>query len=84
MPIRVLKFTKCTKLYKNMEISSPSELKIVASYGDKQKVKGCYIMNDNYFDEFVLEVIINKKYLSEEQLDYFKQKPIEFEMKDPF
>lgn len=66
-----------------MEISSPSELKIVASYGDKQKVKRCYIMNDNYFDEFVLEVIINKKYLSEEQLDYFKQKPIEFEMKDP-
>lgn len=46
--------------------------------------KGCYIMNDNYFDEFVLEVIINKKYLSEEQLDYFKQKLIEFEMKDPF
>ena len=28
MPIRVLKFTKCTKFYKNTEISSPSELEI--------------------------------------------------------
>ncbi len=70
MPIRVLKFTKCTKLYKNMEISSPSELKIVASYGDKQKIKGCYIMNDNYFDEFVLEVIIRPFLDLEEKIEY--------------
>ena len=28
MPIRVQKFTKCTKFYENMEISSPSVLEL--------------------------------------------------------
>ena len=50
----------------------------------KKKVDGYYIMNDNYFDEFILQAIINKKYLSEEQLELLKQDAIEFEIKDPF
>ena len=41
-------------------------------------------MNDNFFDKFVLNVIINKKYLSEKQLELFKQTPIEFEVEEPF
>ena len=49
-----------------------------------EKVDGYYIMNDNYFDEFILQAIINKKYLSEEQIELLKQDVIEFEIKDPF
>ena len=45
---------------------------------------GYYIMNDNYFDEFILQAIINKKHLSKEQLELLKQDAIEFEIKDPF
>ena len=41
-------------------------------------------MNDNYFNEFVLNVIINKKYLSKEQLNLLEQDAIEFEIVDPF
>lgn len=41
-------------------------------------------MNDNFFDEFVLSVVIDKKYLSEEQMQLLGQEPIEFEIKDPF
>ena len=41
-------------------------------------------MNDNFFDEFVLSVVIDKKYLSQEQLELFNQEPIEFEIEDPF
>ena len=41
-------------------------------------------MNDNFFNEFVLSVVIDRKYLSEEQLKLLEQEPIEFEIEDPF
>lgn len=41
-------------------------------------------MNDNFFNEFVLSVVIDKKYLSEEQLKLLKQETIEFEIEEPF
>lgn len=41
-------------------------------------------MNDNFFNEFVLSVVIDKKYLTEEQLKLLEQEPIEFEIEDPF
>ena len=42
------------------------------------------IMNDNFFDEFVLSVIVDKKYLSNEQLKMLKQDSIEFDVEEPF
>ena len=41
-------------------------------------------MNDNYFDEFLLQAIINKKYLSQKQLEALNQEYIDFELTDPF
>ncbi|MBP3800072.1 MAG: aminopeptidase, partial [Bacilli bacterium] len=58
--------------------------KIEDSYGDKVHKDGYYIMNDNFFDDFVIEVMIDKKYLSKQQLELFNQKPILFEMNEPF
>ena len=58
--------------------------KIEDSYGDKVHKDGYYIMNDNFFDDFVIEVMIDKKYLSDEQLQLFNQKPILFDMNEPF
>lgn len=58
--------------------------KIEDSYGDKVHKDGYYIMNDNFFDDFVIEVMIDKKYLLKEQLELFNQKPILFEMNEPF
>ena len=39
---------------------------------------------DNFFDEFVLEVIIDKKYLSLEQLKLLNQKPVLIPLDDPY
>ena len=50
--------------------------KVEDSYGDKEKVNGYYIMNDNYFDKYVFTVIINKKYLSKKQLELYNKKGI--------
>lgn len=62
----------------------PQRWKAEDNYGTDEKVNGYYVMNDNYFDEFVLQAIINRKYLSEEQLKMLNQEPIEFEIRDPF
>lgn len=62
----------------------PIRWKVEDSKGDEEKVNGYYIMNDNYFDEFVLNVIIDKKYLSVQQLKLLGQEPIEIEVTDSF
>lgn len=58
--------------------------KIEDSYGDKVHKDGYYIMNDNFFEAFVIEVIIDKKYLSKEQLEILNQEPILFDVTEPF
>ncbi len=62
----------------------PIRWKVEDSKGDKEKVNGYYVMNDNYFDEFVLNIVIDKKYLSNAQLELLEQKPIEIEIADSF
>ena len=58
--------------------------KVEDSKGDEEKANGYYIMNDNYFDAFVLNIIIDKKYLSNKQLQLLEQEPIEIEVTDSF
>lgn len=62
----------------------PIRWKIEDSYGDKEKVNGYYIMNDNFFNEFVLSVVIDKKYLSKEQLSLLEENAIDIEVEEPF
>lgn len=62
----------------------PQRWKLEDSYGTLEKVDGYYIMNDNYFSEFILQAVINKKYLSKEQLEMLNQEAIEFEINDSF
>lgn len=68
----------------NLVDNKPQRWKIEDSYGDKEKVNGYYIMNDNFFNEFVLSVVINKKYLSSEQLKLLEQNAINFDIEEPF
>lgn len=59
-----------------IEEGIPKRWKVEDSYGNKEKVNGYYIMNDNYFDKYVFTVIIDKKYLSTKQLELYNQKGI--------
>ena len=68
----------------NMIKNKPQRWKFEDSYGNKEKINECYIMNDNFFDEFVLSVVIDKKYLSEEQIQLLAQEPIEFDIGGSF
>lgn len=68
----------------NLVNDLPQRWKVEDSYGDKEKVNGYYIMNDNFFNEFVLCIVIDRKYLSNQQLLLLNQEPIYVDVKDPF
>lgn len=41
--------------------------KVENSWGDKSGVKGFYVMNNEWFKDYVYEVVVHKKYLTENQ-----------------
>lgn len=44
------------------------------SYGEKEGINGYLVMNDNYFDEYVMQVVVNKKYLQPKDLEIIERK----------
>ncbi|HAG70196.1 MAG TPA: aminopeptidase, partial [Lachnospiraceae bacterium] len=42
-----------------------------------------YVASDEWFDEFVYQVVTDRKYLEKETLSLFEQAPIELEPWDP-
>jgi bleomycin hydrolase len=53
------------------------------SHGSDEGEKGFYTMYDDWFDDYVYEVIINVKYLPEEIKKIFQQEPIHLPLWDP-
>jgi bleomycin hydrolase len=41
----------------------PTKWKVENSWGDKVGTKGYFVMSDKWFDQFVYQVVINKKFL---------------------
>lgn len=58
--------------------------KVLDSFGSKVHKNGYYIMSDSYFENYIFEIFIHKKYLSEEEKKMLKQKPIVFALYEPF
>ncbi|KAL4713633.1 hypothetical protein ACJJTC_002980 [Scirpophaga incertulas] len=55
------------------EHGNPTKFRVENSYGDKEHHKGYLLLTEPWFREFVFEVVVDKKYLSEEVLAVFKQ-----------
>lgn len=53
------------------------------SWGEDCGKKGFFVMSDQWFDEFTYQVVIDKKYLTKEQLEMLNQEPIELAPWDP-
>lgn len=47
--------------------------KVEDSHGEIEKPKGYYVMNDNYFDDFVCVIVVDKQYLTIEQSRVWEQ-----------
>jgi len=61
----------------------PTKWLVENSWGDKKGDKGYWTMYDEWFDEYVYKVIINKKHLPKRVLDILKTEPIELPPWDP-
>ncbi len=61
----------------------PTRWKIENSWGDANGDEGYYMMSDTWFERYVYQAVVNKKYLSAEQLKLLEQKPIELNPWDP-
>ena len=60
----------------NIKDEKPTRFKIENSWGDKIGDKGFMVMGEPWFQKYTYEVVINKKYLSDEQLKAFEEEPI--------
>lgn len=67
----------------NLDDDIPTKWKIENSWGDKEANKGYYVASDSWFDKYVYQAVINKKYLTAKQIELLETKPIEIEPWDP-
>jgi bleomycin hydrolase len=68
----------------NLVDDKPNRYKIENSWGSDAGNKGYYVMSDSWFDSFVYQVAIKKKYLNEKELKALSEKPILLPPWDPF
>ena len=67
----------------NLDEGNPTKWKIENSWGSDVANKGYYMCSDTWFDRFVYQAVINKKYLSKKQLDALKGKVVHLNPWDP-
>jgi bleomycin hydrolase len=67
----------------NMVDGATIRWKVENSWGDKSGNKGWFIMSDEWFSKYMYQVVVNKKYLTNEQLNALDLKPIELKPWDP-
>ena len=53
----------------------PVRGKVENSWGDENGQKGYFVMTDPWFDEYTFEVVVNKKYLSEDIAKLYETEP---------
>ena len=68
------------KLDKN---GKPTRWKIENSWGNTNGQAGYYLMSEKWFDSFVYQALINKKYLPQEIVDEYNSEPKHFMPWDP-
>ena len=67
----------------NLDGDKPTKWKIENSWGDEHANKGYYVATDSWFDKFVYQAVINKKYMSDMERSDLNKKPIELNPWDP-
>jgi len=61
----------------------PSKWKIENSWGADRGEAGYFIMSASWFDQYTYQAVVNKKYLTKEELAAYNAEPIELKPWDP-
>ncbi|MCH9620737.1 MAG: Aminopeptidase C [Chlamydiia bacterium] len=67
----------------NLVNGKPNKWRVENSWGDKTADKGYCLMTDKWFDEYMFEIAIHKKYLTKALCDQYRAEPQELEPWDP-
>ncbi len=67
----------------NLNQDKPTRWKVENSWGTDFGNHGFFTRDDAWFDEYVYQVVVNKKYLTAEELSAYQSDPIELEPWDP-
>jgi bleomycin hydrolase len=67
----------------NLAEGKANRWKVENSWGTEPGNKGFFVMSDPWFDEYLYQVVVNKKYLSAELLQAYSQDPIVLPPWDP-
>lgn len=65
------------------ESGKPVKWMVENSWGASTGYKGCLIMTDEWFDEYMFRLVVDKKYVPESTLSLLNQKPIVLPAWDP-
>ncbi len=61
----------------------PDRWRVENSWGEEPGKKGYFVMSDQWFDEYMYQVVVNKKYLTRAQLDILDTEAIVLKPWDP-
>lgn len=61
----------------------PTKWKIENSWGNDRGREGYFMMSDTWFDQFTYQAVVDKKYLTKEELEAYNADPIELKPWDP-